>query len=236
MVVRRINNPRGRQSMSAPENPPARKPEPVQPPPPQHPPPEKGKKKRTVFPEMEPGDVLPKGTSRPLKRAHPRKSPRDGTFNMTRQDRSDGFGLYVCGNCKWYDKIRPPRIESCKDCDVPECALPCTINKKQHGYFEPKRLGQAAVKKINISHLDPGELLILAYRCRKEAVAKVKSTMRNFRIGDRVRFYLNKELCFGEVARLTKRYVVVEPDHGGGEISLKPFDVSPEDIPENEED
>jgi hypothetical protein len=210
MAVRHIRNPRTPQSMTTAANPPAVKPEPRK--------------------EALPGKG-PKIHTKPRRPPKPRKALKGGIFSMTRQERSDGFGLYMCGNCRWYERPKPPREESCKECGVPECGLPCGIFRKHHGYFEPKRLGQAAVKKIDISHLDAGELMVLAYRCRKDAVAKIQSDMRKFRIGDRVQFYLNNELYFGEVARLTKRYVIIEPDEGGGEITLKPVDAEPAEDP-----
>jgi hypothetical protein len=197
--------------MPTPENPsPAKKPDPIS-----SKPPEK--------PEFVPAPEKKVG--------RPRKADKDGAFSMIRQNRKDGFGLYICGNCKWHNKARPPREKSCKESNIPECAIPCNIYKKFHGHFEPNRLGQAAVKKLDISHLDAGELMILAYRCRKAVVEKVKRTLRNFRIGDKVKFYLNDELCFGEVARITRRYVIIEPDHGGGDVTLKPVDVELDEDP-----
>ncbi len=164
-----------------------------------------------------------------VKRRTRPKPDKKSHFSMTKTERTEGFGLYVCGNCRWFKEPFHSREKSCQDDGVTKFAMPCALNVKHHGYFEPKRQGKA--KDVKIKDLDSGELMILAWRCRKAIVEKLRQIIRRFSIGDRVKFVINSEEMKGEIVRLTKRQVIIEPDDGTHEVRLKPADVELDEDP-----
>lgn len=192
---------------------------------------------------QEPDDPPP-----PPRKRKPRNNPEKAGYAplskdykkplaMDRNLRGDGFGLYSCGNCKWFKEpcrtVRRPHKKitenGCAAAGVKETALPCSINRHGHGHFVPIEWGEQ-VKKVIIDHLASDELMLLQWRARKRMVELQYEKVNEFKIGQRVKYTLNDERHYGAIVRITKTRLQIEDDEGGT-VTLKPPDVDNDDEP-----
>lgn len=165
----------------------------------------------------------PKQPDKPAAKKPKQKTSPSGVFTMTVKHRTDGFGLYVCKNCFYYKQQTYPTKEvPCKELGVKPMAMPCSLNGKLHGFFDPINEGKAG--KVNIDHLDAGEAMVLARNARKHAVNKTREKVRDFNVGQKVEIALNGRKVRAEVVGLSRHYVTAETEDGS-EFRLRPADV-----------
>ena len=140
---------------------------------------------------------------------------------ITRGIRADGFGLFCCGNCKWFKRLAPtvdgPKnreflANGCKSVGVKESAMPCILNQHGYGHFAPAVMSEK-VKESNIDHLEADELLLLSWLVKKR-LSRIY-TKGGFKPGQRVKFDLNGELHRGVVIETNRRRLRVLNDVGG---------------------
>jgi len=173
----------------------------------------------TQSPEPQPHET-PKKTTPPKSKVHKSTAKYLKPASMTRKPRSGGFGLFCCGNCRWFSRpFKTSTTHGCEQEGIKSWALPCALNVHGYGYFDPINMGKAG--EFSLESLGPDELAILGWRARKLMVEKLDDRIREFRIGQKVQFLVNEERHPGAVVRITKRQVYVE-GLDGTVLSLKP--------------
>jgi len=156
----------------------------------------------------------------PKSKVHKSKAKYLKPASMTRKPRSGGFGLFCCGNCRWFNRpFKASTEHGCEHEGIKSWSLPCGLNTHGYGYFDPINMGRAA--EIDIDGLGPDELAIIGWRSRKLMLERLDDRIREFRIGQPVQFLVNDERKPGTVVRITKRQVYVE-GLDGTVLSLKP--------------
>lgn len=158
-----------------------------------------------------------------------KKDESGGKITPYRKPRGDGFGLWICGNCKWFEGSRQGDKPCSSGKRTKYNSLPCDRNTHGFGYFEPIEVTKR-IADLDLSEFDAGELMMLTWRARKHMHLIQLGKINKFKLGQRVKFYLNKELRRGSVIKLATRHVIVETEDACV-ITLKPREVEPDEEP-----
>jgi len=173
-------------------------------------------------------EPVPEPTGPPVKRRLDKKAQRRRTTTAQRRHYPHGFGLFACGNCRYFHKQYKQKAgkNGCEGDGVKRTDRPCGLNSHGFGYFEPVKMPEA-VTEIPIDHLSRDHLLLLEYRVRLREAETFKVSMAPYTIGTKVRVLLDDDIGYreGTVVRILKRVVRVEMDNTGAIMSFRPDDL-----------
>lgn len=199
------------------------------------PPPPKSSKQKKAAPAGD-AKTCACGCGKPIKkgiyaRGHYGRGRTYGTGGGGRP-KDSGFGLWICGNCRWYRKPCPRsrKVEvGCKDDDIVSASSkPCALNPTWHGgYFEAVKAPERPTA-VDLSDWTSDELAFLQHKARLRLTEIQLTQIQGLHIKQRVRYLINGELHRGVVIRLTQRHAVINDDDNF-EVRVRGEDVHPDD-------